>query len=81
MEWMETSSIHARIEVFTAAKVQAEVVLWRRVLKLESARSSETQVPYHNITRRHNPEDLDLNLDISYSEYKPRNYTDKGEPR
>jgi len=28
---------------------------------LETAKSSETLVPYHNITMRHSPEDLDLN--------------------
>jgi hypothetical protein len=31
-------------------------------LKLEAALSSETVVPYHNTTWRHNLEDLDLNL-------------------
>jgi hypothetical protein len=29
-------------------------------LKMEAACTSETFVPYHNTTRRHNPEDLDL---------------------
>jgi hypothetical protein len=29
-------------------------------LKMQAARIYETMVPYHNITRRHNPEDLDL---------------------
>jgi len=30
------------------------------ILKMEAARSSEMLVSYHNITRRHNSENLDL---------------------
>jgi hypothetical protein len=31
-------------------------------MELETTGSSETSVSYHNTTRYHNPEDLDLNL-------------------
>jgi len=33
-----------------------------REVKMDAAMSSETFVPYHNITRRHNSEDLELNV-------------------
>jgi len=33
-------------------------------LKMGAARSSETLVSYHITTRRYNPEDLDINLDL-----------------
>jgi hypothetical protein len=58
-------------EVFTAVKIQVEflwvvtpcsVVVGYFTLKMEAARSSETLVPYHNITGRHNPEDLDMKI-------------------
>jgi len=32
------------------------------VLDIHAVSTSETSVSYHNTTRRHNPEDLDLNL-------------------
>jgi hypothetical protein len=31
------------------------------ILKMVAAWNSETLVSYHNITRRHNPEEIDLN--------------------
>jgi len=36
-------------------------------LKTEAAQSSEMLVPYHNNTRRHNPEDLNLNRQSEFS--------------
>jgi len=36
------------------------------VLKMEEAWSTETVVSYHNITWRHNPEDLDLKLRVKF---------------
>jgi hypothetical protein len=38
-------------------------------LKMEAARPSETLVSYCNITRRHNPEDLDLKILFEIKRY------------
>jgi hypothetical protein len=34
---------------------------------MEAAWSFETSVPYYNITRRHNPEDLDLKMEAAWT--------------
>jgi hypothetical protein len=65
-----------RFEVFIAVKIQVQV-FWvvkprnfavgyqsfrgPSILKMEVVWTSETLVSYYNATRRHNPEDLDLN--------------------
>jgi len=39
------------------------VMMWHFItLKMEAALSSETSVSYQNTTRRHNPEDRDVNF-------------------
>jgi len=56
---------------FTARNETLEAESWwynltygveRIALKMEAAWSSETLVSFHSTTRRHNPEDLDLNF-------------------
>jgi hypothetical protein len=51
----------ARFKVSTAVNVQVKV-FWIVTLKMEAVRFFETLVSYCNATRRHNPEDLDLNV-------------------
>jgi len=43
-------------------KLSSEGILGTDAVKMEVARFSEMLVSYLKITRRHNPEDLDLNL-------------------
>jgi hypothetical protein len=43
-------------------------ITWYHNLKMEEACSSETLVSYHITRRRHNPEDHDLNFQISQHE-------------
>jgi hypothetical protein len=67
--------VYARFEIFTALKIQVAVlsVITSRsdvagyqhfkgpcILKMKTARPSETSVFYNKTTRGHNPEDLDL---------------------
>jgi hypothetical protein len=71
--------LNARIEVFTAVKIEGEifwvvtvVVLCSHfTLKMEAARSSETLLSCNNTRRRHNLEDLSENSRSSIRESKP----------
>jgi hypothetical protein len=43
-------------------KVTVTLIPATTTLKVEVSSTSETSVSYHNTTRRHNPEDIDLKL-------------------
>jgi len=54
-----------QVEVFWGV-TPCSVTVGDLTLKMVAVRSSETLVSYHNITWRHNPEDLDLNFKYVY---------------